>query len=72
MVIDDSPEFSETVKLVLSLDPRFSDNVHLAESGEQGLEQGLEAAQRVGIEPLPRRGEGAAPQPAMQPVGGTA
>ena len=37
MVIDDSPEFSETVKLVLSLDPRFSDDVHLAESGEQAV-----------------------------------
>ena len=37
MVIDDSPEFSESIKLVLSLDPRFSDDVHLAESGEQGV-----------------------------------
>ena len=37
MVIDDSPEFSETVKLVLLLDPRFSDEVHLAESGEQAV-----------------------------------
>ena len=37
MVIDDSPEFRETVKLVLSLDPRFSDDVHFAESGEQAV-----------------------------------
>ncbi len=37
MVIDDSPEFRETVKLVLSLDPRFSDDVHFAESGEEAV-----------------------------------